>query len=147
MKKTVLGLALSTFAGAAAAGDLSEPRYYESNDFSAQVVYSVDFGANSENAQSLGLRFDSVRAQAAGAPSLMHARFGAQGLDKLSLNGLDLHGMMLASNQSEGGMRGFFSSLTPVQWAAFGLTVVLAGVVVSDINQGETGPATGTGGN
>lgn len=147
MKKTVLGLALSTFAGAAAAGDLAEPRYHESNDFSAQVVYRVDFGANSDNAQSLGLRFDSVRAQAAGAPSLMHARFGAQGLDQLSLNGLDLRGMMLASNQSEGGIGGFISSMTPVQWVGLGLTVVLAGAVLADVNGGDAEPVTGTGGN
>lgn len=146
MKKTVLGLALSTFAGAAAAGDLSEPRYHESNDFSAQVVYTVAFGANSASAQSVGLRFDSVRAQAAGAPSLMHARFGAQGLDKLSLNGLDLRGLMLASNQTEGGITGFFKSLTPMQIVGLSVTVLLTGAALADINEGEP-DASGTGSN
>ena len=85
MKRIALGLALATFAGAAAAGDLSEPRYYESNDYSAQVFYRVDFGGVRGHAQSVGLRLDSVRAEAAGAPSLLHVSFGQAGLDRLAV--------------------------------------------------------------
>ena len=135
MKKTALGLALATFAGAAAAGDLSEPRYYESNDYSAQVYYRVDFGGDRGQAQSLGLRFDSVRAQAAGAPSLFAARFNGQGLDRLAVSGMDLRGAMLSSNQSEGG---FFSSLTGTQWLALGFTAVVFGAVAADATEDST---------
>ena len=141
MKKTVLGLVLATFAGAAAAGDLAEPRYYESNDYSAQVFYRVEFGGTRGHAQSVGLRFDSVRAEAAGAPSLLQVRFGEQGLDRLAVNGLDLRGAMLASGQSGGG---FFSSLNVAQWVAIGWTVAL--VTVSATGALDEDDPSGTGG-
>ena len=130
MKKTALGLVLAMFAGAAAAGDLSQQRY-ESNDYSAQVYYRVDFGGSSgPAAQSVGLRFDNERAHAAGAPAVLAARFGAQGLNTLAVNGVDLRGAYLAANQAEGG--GFFSNLTVAQWVALGFTGLVLGVAVSE---------------
>lgn len=142
MKKIALGLVLATFAGAAAAGDLSEPRYYESNDYSAQVFYRVDFGGVRGHAQSVGLRLDSVRAEAAGAPSLLHVSFGQSGLDRLAVNGLDLRGVALAAGQSEGG---FFASLTGAQWAALGFTVFVFANVAADASD-DTTDVPGTGG-
>jgi hypothetical protein len=142
MKKTALGLVLATFAGAAAAGDLAEPRNYESNDYSAQVFYRVDFGGERGYGQSLGLRFDNERAHAAGAPAMFQARFGEQGLDKLAVNGVDLRGAMLASNQSGGGM---FANLSVGQWIAIGYTALLFGVVATDALD-EDAASTGTGG-
>ncbi len=142
MKTTTLGLALMTFAGAAAAGDLSEPRYHESDDYSAQVYYRVDFGGVRGHAQSVGLRFDSVRAEAAGAPSLLQVRFGQAGLDKLAVNGVDLRGALISSGQTEGG---FFASLTAAQWAALGFTVFVFANVAADASD-DTTDVTGTGG-
>src|SRR5690242_9755224 len=140
MKRTMLGLALAMFAGAAAAGDLSEPRYYESNDYSAQVFYRVEFGGTRGHAQSVGLRFDSVKAEAAGAPSLLQVRFGEQGLDRLAVSGVDLRGAMLASGQSEGG---FMSQLGLSQWIALGWTAALLTVAATDALDDDT---SGTGG-
>ena len=144
MKRAALGVALATFAGAAAAGDLSEPRYTESNDYSAQVYYRVDFGGDRGQIQSLGLRFDSVRAEAAGAPPMFRAQFNGQGLDQLALAGVDLRGAMLASNQASGG--GFFSSLTAAQWVALGFTVLVFGSVAMDATEDVEVPTSGSGG-
>lgn len=145
MKTMALGLALATFAGAAAAGDLADRREYEAGSFAAQVYYRVDFGADRGQAQSLGLRFDNERARAAGAPSLFQARFGAQGLDQLKLSGMDLRGPMLAANQSDGG---FFSSLSVSQWVALGFTVIVFGTVAADaVEETDEEPeGTGSGG-
>ena len=143
MKRITLGLALAAFAGGAAAGDLAEPRYYESDDFSARAVYRVDFGGTRGYEQSLGLRLDSVRAEAAGAPALFSASFRGDGLAALSLTGVDLRGAALASNQSEGG--GFFGSMTTAQLVALGVTVVTFGLVAIDVGDGES-DAIGTGG-
>jgi hypothetical protein len=144
MKKTVLGLALTMFAGAAAAGDLAERRDYESGSFAAQVFYRVDFGGDHRGqAQSLGLRFDNERAAAAGAPSLLQARFGAQGLDQLKVSGIDLRGLNLAAGQSE---EGFFASLTATQWVALAFTVVVFGTVAADAADEADEEPTGTGG-
>jgi hypothetical protein len=134
MKKLALGLFMAVFSGAAAAGDLSEPRYYESNDYSAQVYYRLDFGGSSTQAQSLGLRFDRVSAQAAGAPALFQASLNSQGFDRVALNGLDLRGPMLAAGQSEGG---FFGSLSLAQWAALGFTAVVFGSVAMDATESD----------
>ena len=142
MKKTALGLVLAMFAGAAAAGDLSEQRY-DSNDYSAKVYYRVDFGGASGPAtQSVGLRFDNERAHAAGAPAMLQARFGAQGLNTLALNGVDLRGAYLAANQAEGG--GFFANLTVAQWVALGFTAVVLGVAVSEAVSDDEPSTTGT---
>ena len=141
-------LVLLGVAGTAAAGDLAEPRTYEADDYSAQVYYRLDFGGDRPNAQSVGLRFDNHRAAAAGAPALLAARFGAQGLDQLALNGVDLRGAMLSSNAKEGG--GFFSSLSVGQWVAIGFSVIVFGSVASDAVDGSETDAnvggTGTGG-
>lgn len=144
--KMLLGVLLATVAGSAAAGDLSEPRYYESNDYSAQVYYRLDFGGPSRHAQSVGLRFDSVRAEAAGAPSILQVRFGEQGLDRLALNGLDLRAAMLASGQTEGGMAGWFSGLSTVELV--GLAVVGVGFIAvgADVADEEDDSLPGTGG-
>ena len=142
MTKTVLGLALAMFAGAAAAGDLSEPRYYESNDYSAQVYYRVDFGGVRSHAHSVGLRFDSVRAEAAGAPSLLQVRFGQAGLDKLAVNGVDLRGALISSGQSEGG---FFASLNAAQWVALSYATGLI-LLGSSGALDDDSTASGTGG-
>jgi hypothetical protein len=140
MKNVALGLILATFAGAAAAGDLSEPRYQDSNDYSALAYYRVDFGGTRGHAQSVGLRFDSVRAQAAGAPPMLQASFDGQGLNRLAVTGVDLRGAMLAANQSEGG---FWASLTTTQMVALGLTVLTLGIVAADSADDEP---SGTGG-
>lgn len=144
MKRMILVLALATFAGAAAAGDLAEMREYEGNDYSAQVYYRVDFGGTFAQAQSLGLRFDNERAAAAGAPSLLQARFGAQGIDRLTVSGVDLRGAMLAANQSEGGS--FFGELTVTQWIALGFTAIVFGTVAADAAEGSDSESSGTGG-
>lgn len=143
MKKFALGLMLAAFAGSAAAGDLAEPRYHESGDYSAQVYYRVDFGGDRGQAQSLGLRFDGVGAAAAGAPALFKASFTRDGLAELALGGLDLRGAMLSSNQSSGG--GFFSKLTAAQWAALGFTVIVFGTVAIDATESTDVPVTGSG--
>jgi hypothetical protein len=140
--KTAMGLVLAMFAGAAAAGDLSEPRYHESSDFSARVYYRVDFGGQAAGAQSLGLRVDSVRAEAAGAPSLLQLNFGAQGVDRVAVNGVDLRGAMVSSSQSGGG---FFASLSGAQWVALAFTVVVFGSVAADATESTDDPS-GTGG-
>lgn len=140
--KTAMGLVLAMFAGAAAAGDLSEPRYHESSDYSARVYYRVDFGGPAAGAQSLGLRFDSVRAEAAGAPSLFQLSVGAQGVDRVAVNGVDLRGAMISSGQNGGG---FFASLSGAQWVALGFTVLVFGTVASDATQTTDDPS-GTGG-
>jgi hypothetical protein len=141
--KAAMGLVLATFAGAAAAGDLSEPRYHESSDYSAQVYYRVDFGGVRGQAQSLGLRFDGVRAQAAGAPALFQASFSGHGLDRLAVNGVDLRGAMLSSGQKAGG--GFFGSLSAAQWIALGFTVLVFGSVAAHATEGTDAPVSGTG--
>jgi len=144
MKSTVaLGLALAGFASVAAAGDLAEPRDYAPDSYSAQLYYRVDFGGNGGQAQSLGLRFDNERAAAAGAPSLMQARFGAQGIDKLTLSGMELRGASIAAGQSEGG---FFSSLSVTQWVALVFTTLVVGTVAIDATEGSDAEASGTGG-
>ena len=43
MRITALVVLLGTFAGAASASDLGEPRTYEANAYSAQVYYRLDF--------------------------------------------------------------------------------------------------------
>lgn len=134
MKRLATGLLMATFSVAAAAGDLSEPRYYESDDYSAQVYYRVDFGGAAAQAQSLGLRFDRVNAQAAGAPALFQASLGSQGFDRVAINGVDLRGPMLAAGQSEGG---FFGSLSLAQWAALGFTAVVFGSVAMDATESD----------
>jgi len=144
MKKTAaLGLAFAAFAGAAAAGDLAESRDYAPDSYSAQVYYRVDFGGTFARAQSLGLRFDNERAAAAGAPSLLQARFGAQGIDRLTLSGVDLRGAMIASRQSEGGM---FGELTLTQWIALGFTAIVVGTVTVDAFDESDEAPSGTGG-
>jgi hypothetical protein len=145
MKKMAWGLALAslTFTGAAAAGDLADRRDYEPGSYSAQLYYRVDFGANRGQAQSLGLRFDSERAAAAGAPSLMQARFGAHGIDRLTLSGMELRGPSVAANQTGGG---FFSSLTATQWVALIFTTVVLGTVAIDATEESDDEPSGTGG-
>jgi hypothetical protein len=140
-------IVLLGFAGTAAAGDLAEPRSYEANDYSAQVYYRLDFGGHGPRTQSLGLRFDNERAAAAGAPALLAARFGAQGMDQLKLNGVDLRGAMLSSNAKEGA--GFWASLSVPQWIAIGFTALVFGSVASDAvdnQQPPDGGGSGSGG-
>jgi hypothetical protein len=145
MRILALGLVLAASAGAAAAGDLSEARDYGATDYSAQVYYRLDFGGHQAQAQSLGLRFDNQRAAAAGAPAMLQARLGEQGLAQFSVNGLDLRGAMLSSNESSGG--GFWSSLTVGQWIALGFSALVFGQVVSDAVKTDEEPViSGTGG-
>ena len=147
MRTTGLLVLLATFSGAVSAGDLAEPRTYDANDYSAQVYYRLDFGGTSRHYQSVGLRLDNQRVAAAGAPSLLAARFGGQGLDQLALNGVDLRGAMLSSNQSSGG--GFFSSLSVGQWIALGFTALVFGSVAADAIDSQGDPdvgGTGSGG-
>lgn len=145
MRILALGLVLAAAAGAAAAGDLADAREYGATDYSAQVYYRLDFGGPQPQAQSLGLRFDNQRAAAAGAPAMLQARLGEQGLAQFSVNGLDLRGAMLSSNESSGD--GFWSSLSVPQWIALGFSVLVVGQVVSDAAQADDEPViSGTGG-
>lgn len=145
MRISGLLVLLVTFCGAASAGDLAEPRTYEANDYSAQVYYRLDFGGSSRQSQSLGLRFDNERVAAAGAPALLAANFGEQGLARLAVNGVDLRGAMLSSNQSADD--GFFSNLTWAQWIALGFTAIVFGTVVSDAADSDPDvDGTGSGG-
>ena len=145
MKKMAWGLALASlgFASVAAAGDLAERRDYEPGSYSAQLYYRLDFGGHRGQAQSLGLRFDNERAAAAGAPSLMQARFGAHGIDRLTLSGMDLRGPNIAANQAGGG---FFSSLTVTQWVALIFTTVVLGTVAIDATEESDEEPSGSGG-
>lgn len=145
MRILALGLVLAANAGVAAAGDLAQARDYGAADYSAQVYYRLDFGGHQPGVQSLGLRFDNERASAAGAPAMLQARLGEQGLAQFALNGLDLRGALLSSNQTSGG--GFWSSLSVGQWIALGFTTLVFGQVVSDAVQAddEPAPVTGTG--
>jgi hypothetical protein len=142
MKLSALGLVLAMFAGAASAGNLAEPRGYDSNDYSAQVFYRLDFGGAQRQARSLGLRLDNDSAAARGAPSLLQARIGEQGLDKLAVNGVDLRGALVSSGQDAGG--GFLSSLSAGQWLALGFTTAVFATVVYDAT-GDDNPG-GSGG-
>lgn len=145
MRILALGLVLAASAGAAAAGDLAEARDYGSSDYSAQVYYRLEFGGHQAQAQSLGLRFDNERASAAGAPAMLQARLGEQGLAQFSVNGLDLRGAMLSSNQDSG--RGFWSSLSVPQWIGIGFSLLVFGQVVSDAAKTDEEPVvSGTGG-
>ena len=145
MKKMAWGLALAGLActSAAAAGDLTERRDYEPGSYSAQLYYRVDFGGTRGQAQSLGLRFDNERAAAAGAPPLMQARFGAQGIDRLTLSGTDVRGPAIAANQAGGG---FFSSLTATQWVALIFTTLVLGTVAIDATEEADDEPSGSGG-
>lgn len=149
MRKMALAVLLAGFFGTAAAGELdsaADMRYVDSGDYSAKLLYRMEFGGERQVAQSLGLRFDNEAAAARGMPSLFQARFGEQGLDKLALNGVDLRGAMLSSNQASGG--GFFSSLSVAQWVALGFTAVVFGTVAydaSDSDEPTTVSGTGTG--
>ena len=145
MKKMALGIALAAFAGSAAAGDLADRREYEAGSYAAHVYYRVDFGGDRGQAQSLGLRFDNERASAAGAPSLLKASFGAQGLEQFKVSGIDLRGAMLAANASEGGFMETISAMSTPQLVAMGATLVLFTVVAIDVGEGdaESGPGTG----
>jgi hypothetical protein len=144
MRKTALGLVLAAVAGSAAAGDLADRRDYDANDYSAQVYYRVDFGGVRGQAPSVGLRFDNERAAAAGAPSLLQASFGAQGVQRVALSGVDLRGAMLSANEGAGG--GFFSSLSASQWIALGFTVLVFGTVAVDATESTEPDVAGTGG-
>ena len=144
MRISALGAILAVFAGAASAGDLAEPRTYDSNDYSAQVYYRVAFGGEQRQAQSLGLRFDNEAAAAHGAPSLLQASFGEQGFDRLAVNGVDLRGAMLSAGQASGG--GFFSSLSVAQWVALGFTAIVFGTVAVDATDDDEPAVSGTGG-
>jgi hypothetical protein len=144
MKKTAWALALAGlgFASVAAAGDLAERRDYEPGSYSAQLYYRVDFGGIGDQAPSLGLRFDNERAAAAGAPALMQARFGARGIDRLTLSGTEVRGPSVAANQ----VGGFFSSLTTTQWVALIFTTIVLGTVAIDATEESDEDPAGTGG-
>lgn len=146
MKKMALGMALAVFAGTAAAGDLADRREYESGSYAAHVYYRVDFGGDRGQAQSLGLRFDNERMSAAGAPSLLKASFGAQGMEQLKVSGFDLRGAMLAANQNEGGFFDKLGAMSTTQLVAMGVTTVLFIIVAADVNDDEPDNAPGTGG-
>lgn len=136
MRNTALGLLLAAFSGAAAAGDLIESRDdYASSDYAAQAYYRVDFGGTRQQVQSVGLRLDNRAAQSHGAPAMFQANFGSQGLDRLALNGVDLHGAMVAAGEGEG--TGFFGSLSLSQIIALGATVLIAADVAADASDGN----------
>ena len=145
MRIPVLGLVLAAFSGAAAAGDLIESRDdYSSDDDAAQAYYRLDFGGTRHQVQSVGLRFDNRAAQAHGAPAVFQMNFGAQGLDRLAVNGVDLHGIALAAGQNA---PGFWASLSWTQIIALSATVLIAADVAADASDGnnDTSPS-GTGG-
>ena len=145
MKNLALGLVLAASTGTAMAGDLADLRTYESNDYAARVYYRMDFNGDGRQMQSVGLRFDSERAMANGAPSLFLASFGEQGLQKLAVSGVDFRGAMLSANQTEGGW--FGSEMTMSQWLALGFTAVVFTMVAVDASDDEDPSASGTGAN
>jgi hypothetical protein len=145
MKNWALGLVLAASAGTAMAVDPADLRTYESNDYAARVYYRMDFSGDGRQMQSVGLRFDSERAMANGAPSMFLASFGEQGLQKLMVSGVDFRGAMLSSNEAVGG--GFFSSLSGGQWLALGFTGLVFTTVAIDASDDEDPETTGSGGN
>ena len=153
MKNWALGLVLAASASTAVAADPADLRTYESNDYSAKVYYRMDFGGKTREAQSVGFRFDNEAATAHGAPSMFQASFGAQGLQKLAISGVDFRSAMLASTYTpwyggDGG-GGFWGSLSGAQWAALGFTAFVFTTVAVDATDDADpdAPGTGTGGN
>jgi len=144
--KLVLGLMLAGTVGVAAAGDLdtiTAADYADSNDYSAKVFYSLNFGGTQGYAQSMGLRFDHERMAAFGAPAVFQVAFDGQGdLNALKLTGLDLRGPGYAAGATEGGL---FAGYTTAQWVALGITGALFIAVAADVTGGESEPVTGTG--
>lgn len=147
MRILALGLVLVTGAGTVSAAELADPREYASDDYSAQVFYRLEFGGRQPGAQSLGLRLDNERAATAGAPALLQARLGDQGLAQFSVNGVDLRGTLLSSGEDSGG--GFFSKISVAQWIALGFTTLVLGNVIAGATEDTDVPnptATGFGG-
>jgi hypothetical protein len=146
MKNLALGLVLAASAGTAMAVDPADLRTYESNDYAARVYYRMDFSGDGRQMQSLGLRFDSERAMAHGAPSMFLASFGEAGLQQLAVSGVDFRGAMLSANQGGGG-GSFFGSLSAGQWLALGFTGLVFTTVAIDASDDEDPETAGTGGN
>lgn len=129
MKNLCLGIIGLCFAGTAAAGDLDYADNY-SNDYAAKLFYRVDFGGAVAGGQSVGLRFDTQRAEALGAPAFLQARFNSQGTT-LSLSGLDLSAMAMA-NRATGDP--IYGGLTLPQWVGIGSVIIVGGAMAITIS-------------
>jgi hypothetical protein len=140
--RILLAVVLAICAGTAAASDLADPRADATNDFTGQVYYRVDFGGVRHTAQSLGLRLAEDRASAHGRPALFEARYGEHGVGTLAVSGVDLRGILLASQATEGGAGG----LTVGQWVGIGFTALVLGVIaVEAADEDETDGTGGSG--
>ena len=138
MRSLVLGLALSGFVGAAAAGDVySDARYADGNDYSAKLFYAVDFGGTQAGAQSMGLRFDNERAASRGAPALFKASFDGLGTPSVKLQGVDVMGPMAL-----GATGGF----TAAQIGGLVFTGLVFGAIVIEAADDNDPEVVGTGG-
>lgn len=131
MKKVLWGLFCASFVGTAAAGELdyaTDAQY--SNAYAAKVVYKVDFGGTRAGAQTLGLRFDTPRMEARGAPAFLQAKFDNTGT-VMSLNGLELRGAANSAGANKGGTMWY--DMSTGQWIVVGAMAVFFGTVVSNI--------------
>lgn len=147
MQKLILGAALASVIGSAAAGPVDRTdSFYAGNDYSAKVYYRLDFGGASSGGQTLGLRFDNELANSRGAPAVFQLAFDGSGTPSARLYGLELRGPALSAGES--GVGGFFSSLTGAQWVGLGFTALVFGVVVDTAtkNNDTTTTASGSGG-
>jgi hypothetical protein len=149
MRKLMIGLVCAGFVGSAAAGDygLAEARFADGNDYTARVYYKLDLGAEPGRAHTVGLRFDHDLAAAHGAPALFQASYnGASQPVRLTLQGADLTGPMMASGQFE--VRDFITFLIQnpgVLFSGIVATAVITTVVVESTEDDVT-TTSGTGG-
>lgn len=144
--RSLVGIVLAGFIGTAAAGDdtWSDARYADGNDYSAKLFYSLDFGGMQGQEQSMGLRFDNVRAASRGAPALFQASFTGQSAPSLKLQGVEVAGPAMAAGQNEGS--GPFANLTAAQWVGIAFTGLVFGSIVVEAADSEDEPTvTGTG--
>ena len=128
MKKALWGVLCACFAGTASAGELDYTS--TSNDYAAKLFYRVDFGGTADTTQSVGLRFDTARAEALGAPAFLQARFNGRGTSVM-LSGLDLNDMAMAARATGDPTYG---GLTLAQWVGIGSVVVVGGAMAITIS-------------
>lgn len=120
MRAQICALLAVACCGSANAGEFHEVERYEAGDFATRAYWRMDFGGSAASAQGVGLRFDSERGYAIGAPATVHLQFGDGSVQALSVNGVDLR-QNLAAAQNEGGFFSFFTSMTTPQLVAVGV--------------------------
>ena len=146
MRKIILGLALASYVGAAAAGELDRADAASSdNDYSATAYYRLDFGGPAASSQSVGLRFDDRLAAARRAPAAFQLSLDTSGVTSVQLRGVTLGGAALAANEGEQ-KKAWWQRLSVGEWIAIGFTGVVFIAAVGQGGGNDNAGATGTGG-